>query len=255
MLKLKDKDKKEKLLAKLAAEARMERATVQAQSAEDDDEERQRRERDQIRDERRKEIERDLRMQRNKSAAARNLDRDVSEKIALGLAVPTQSTETLYDQRLFNQSQGMSSGFGEEDDYSVYTKPLLQGSSANAIYRPKKNDEESYGTEEDMKKLMDTSKFKPDKGFSGTEQKDKKQEARERPVEFEKEADPFGVDAFLSQAKAKTSGKPNPLSKIGTSGHMSVSSANLETASSGGSKRNRLDFETEKGADSNKKRR
>src|SRR5215831_17666753 len=100
-------------------------------------------------------------MQRNKSAAARNLDRDVSEKIALGLAVPTQSNETLYDQRLFNQSQGMSSGFGEEDDYHVYSKPLFQGSSASAIYRPKKGDDETYGTEEDMKKLMDTSKFKP----------------------------------------------------------------------------------------------
>jgi SNW domain-containing protein 1 len=42
-------------------------------------------------------------------------ERDISEKIALGLAAPTHSGETMYDQRLFNQSEGMSTGFADDE--------------------------------------------------------------------------------------------------------------------------------------------
>jgi hypothetical protein len=31
-----------------------------------------------------------------------------------------------FDQRLFNQTAGMDSGFGAEDGYSLYDKPLFQ---------------------------------------------------------------------------------------------------------------------------------
>ena len=41
--------------------------------------------------------------------------RDISEKIALGLAKPTLSKESMYDARLFNQSEGIGSGFRDED--------------------------------------------------------------------------------------------------------------------------------------------
>ena len=56
----------------------------------------------------------------------RDSERDVSERIALGQAVP-KSTETLFDQRLFNQSgAGMSSGFaGSDDQYNIYDKALF----------------------------------------------------------------------------------------------------------------------------------
>lgn len=41
--------------------------------------------------------------------------RDISEKIALGLAKPTLSKESMYDARLFNQSEGIGSGFRDDD--------------------------------------------------------------------------------------------------------------------------------------------
>ena len=40
---------------------------------------------------------------------ARAADRDVSERIALGKAVP-KSKDSMFDQRLFNQDDGMASG-------------------------------------------------------------------------------------------------------------------------------------------------
>eukprot|EP01114_Cavostelium_apophysatum_P013203 TRINITY_DN3138_c0_g1_i1.p1 TRINITY_DN3138_c0_g1~~TRINITY_DN3138_c0_g1_i1.p1 ORF type:complete len:559 (+),score=177.22 TRINITY_DN3138_c0_g1_i1:136-1812(+) len=244
-LKLKEKEKKEEMLRRLAQEARMERSATQMEVAEDDDEEDSRRERDQIREERRRERERDLRMQRNKSQAARNADRDVSEKVALGMAVGAPSTEALYDQRLFNQTQGMSSGFGDDESYNIYSKPLFQGSAAGThmLHRPKKDaDLETYGGEEDLKKLHDTSKFKPDKGFSGVDAA----QTRSGPLEFEQpEADPFGLDEFLKEAKSSS----KVLDKIGSAGHMKVSSANTETASEGGSKRGRINFEASGGDD------
>jgi SNW domain-containing protein 1 len=239
-LKLKEKEKKEEMLRKLAQEARLERASSQATSIEDEETESARRERDQIRASRKRELERDLRMQRNKSIVARNEDRDISERIALGQTVVQSSSETMYDQRLFNQSEGISSGFGDEDSYNVYSKPLFHGSSANQLYRPKKaSDTETYGGEEDFKKLLDTSKFKADKNFTGVDN-DKAQAPRDKPVEFEKGEDPFGLDEFLSAAK--TSGKSKALDKIGTSNHMHASSGNASTDGSS-SKRNRIDFE------------
>lgn len=41
--------------------------------------------------------------------------RDISEKIALGLAKPSLSKESMYDARLFNQSEGIGSGFKDDD--------------------------------------------------------------------------------------------------------------------------------------------
>ena len=63
---VKEKEKKEEMMRKLAQEARMERTTNQLKETDDSDEEDARQERDKIRAERRKDIERDLRMQRNK---------------------------------------------------------------------------------------------------------------------------------------------------------------------------------------------
>lgn len=244
-LKLKEKEKKEEMLRKLAQEARMERASNQMEGGAEvrDQDEKARVERDQIREERRRERERDLRIQRNKSSVARNMDRDIGEKMALGQVVPQQSTEAMFDQRLFNQSQGLTTGFGDDESYNIYSKPLFQGSSANQIYRPKKkDDEENYGGEEDYNKLLDTTKFKPDKGFSGTDsRKEDKTEPRSKPVEFEKE-DPFGLDAFLSKAKNTKS-----TDKIGSRGHMNVASSNpSELSEQGGGKRDRISFEASK---------
>jgi SNW domain-containing protein 1 len=50
--------------------------------------------------------------------------RDISEKIALGLAKPTMSKESMFDSRLFNQSEGISSGFRGGDDEGKHFKNI-----------------------------------------------------------------------------------------------------------------------------------
>ena len=83
-------------------------------------------EREQLRVDRKRERERDMRMEEKgkRTKTSREHTRDVSERVALGM--PTARTnETQYDQRLFNQSAGMDSGFGADDAYGVYSKPLF----------------------------------------------------------------------------------------------------------------------------------
>ena len=97
----------------------------------------------------------------------------MSEKIALGvLKGGSQLTgEGMFDSRLFNQSSGMDSGFGAEDDYNTYTKSLfVQSEVGSSIYRPKASDGDTYGdADAQLEKLSNTSKFKADKGFKGTD--------------------------------------------------------------------------------------
>ncbi|RIB30365.1 hypothetical protein C2G38_2136396 [Gigaspora rosea] len=126
----KEKEWKERRLRMLAQKAREERAgisstTLNAFESESDSEseEEKVREREDIRQERRKEREREYRLSRmgaeqRAKYLAREQNRDISEKIALGLAKPTLSKDSLYDSRLFNQSEGLSSGF--KDDEEVY---------------------------------------------------------------------------------------------------------------------------------------
>ena len=77
----------------------------------------------------------------------RDENRDVSEKIALGMLRGTAklSGEAMYDSRLFNQSAGMDTGFGDEDEYNTYSKPLFDRGEATSVYRPKRDDAEVYG--------------------------------------------------------------------------------------------------------------
>ena len=124
----------------------------------------------------------------------------------------------MYDQRLFNQTQGVTSGFGDEEAYDLYDKPLFSGSAANAIYRPRKtttsgsaadNDDfggDDTGDQERVRQIIDRKKGGG--GFSGS----KDAPERDGPIQFEKEAniqqqqqDPFGLDAFLSKASSSSS--------------------------------------------------
>lgn len=102
--------------------------------------------------------------------------------------------ESLYDSRLFNQSSGMDAGFGPEDEYNTYSRPLFDRGEGGSIYRPKKSDSEIYGdADEQMKKLTDTSRFRPDKGFKGAEG-GSSAGPRDAPVQFERmrdESDPY----------------------------------------------------------------
>ena len=124
----------------------------------------------------------------------------------MGQAVPN-STETLYDQRLFNQSAGIGSGFTAQDDaYNIYDKALFRGGAASeAIYRPTRTQEDGWGDEDAViEKVGAASRFKPgDRGFEGAGGGGGGDGGgRGRPVQFEQdEADPFGLDEFLSEAK------------------------------------------------------
>lgn len=123
------------------------------------------RERDALRLDRHKERARERNLaragggdKRAKQAAAR--ERDISEQIALGLpARASGSGETQFDQRLFNQSRGMDSGFNDDEAYNVYDKPWGQGGSVAAgVYRPGKNvEKEVYG--DDLDTLMKTNRY------------------------------------------------------------------------------------------------
>ena len=234
----KEKDKKEEHLRQLAQKAREERAGIKAASgsnarrnSDESPEEEDIREREQIRYERHKERQRERNLARaapeKRSRLERQRERDVSEQIALGMANPKavsyiseylnsdnkfefslqNSSDVQFDQRLFNQSKGLASGFGDDDDYGVYDKPWRSNQAmAQNIYRPTKGnqDKDVYG--DDLETLINKSRFVPDKEFSGVDRSVK----RDGPVQFEKqeEEDPFGLDKFLTDAK-KASKRPD----------------------------------------------
>ncbi|KAL2915865.1 mRNA splicing protein [Polyrhizophydium stewartii] len=169
---------------------------------------RQMRERNELRRSKQQQRVREMRMSHMGSETkarvlAQSSERDISEKIALGLAKPTMSKDTLFDQRLFNQSAGLSSGFGADDAYGLYDKPLFQGSSAAAIYRPKRVESEvAAGVHTDkIERLLGDQA--PHKGFKGAEGggPGASGSLRDGPVAFEKEADVFGFDDFMTAAK------------------------------------------------------
>ncbi|XP_021715065.1 SNW/SKI-interacting protein-like [Chenopodium quinoa] len=274
---MKEKEKKEMELRALAAKARSERTGIAAPVAApatsarnmdmDDDmrsdyvgrgerevtreakEEREERlGREKIREERRRERERERRLEAKdaatgkKSKITRDRDRDISEKVALGMAsVGSGRGEVMYDQRLFNQEKGMESGFAADDQYNVYDKGLFTAQATlSTLYQPKKDmDNEMYGgADEQLEKIRNTERFKPDKGFTGTAEKSGE---RERPVEFEQvaeEADPFGLDQFLTEVKK---GK-KAMDKIGGGGTMKASAGSTREGYDGGSGRSRIDF-------------
>uniref|UniRef100_A0AAR2IYE9 SNW domain-containing protein 1 n=1 Tax=Pygocentrus nattereri TaxID=42514 RepID=A0AAR2IYE9_PYGNA len=194
----KEKEKKEERLRELAKMARDRRAGIKGHGEKGDGEVR---ERDEIRHDRRKERQHDRNISRaapdKRSKLQRDQDRDISELIALGQPNPRVSSEAQYDQRLFNQSRGMDSGFagGEDEIYNVYDQPFKSGRDmAQNMYRPSKNaDKDMYG--DDLDTLMQSSRFVPDREFSGTDHGPR----RDGPVQFEE--DPFGLDKFLEEAK------------------------------------------------------
>jgi SNW domain-containing protein 1 len=181
------------------------------------------RERENARKERQHERQKALRQsrmgtERRMQMLAREQNRDISEKIALGLAKPTQSSESMYDSRLFNQSSGFDSGFNEDQ---IYDKPLFAAQNAiNSIYRPSANQDDD--PEDDggatMERISKANRFevlgKAAKGFRGADIA----EPRSGPVVFErdrdgkpsgpppgttsggKEDDPFGIDDMIRDA-------------------------------------------------------
>ncbi|KAI1800963.1 SKIP/SNW domain-containing protein [Daldinia bambusicola] len=173
------------------------------------------REREKARQERRREEERKLRQsrmgaERRIQVMAREQGRDISEKIALGLAKPTQQAESMYDSRLFNQSSGFDSGINEDNPYD---KPLFAAQDAiSSIYRPSQNmdDYEDEGAgDREMAKIQKTSRFGEVLG-KGTFKGAGDAEVREGPVQFEKDTagnDPFQMDKFMAEVDQSSSSK------------------------------------------------
>merc|ERR1711939_577489 len=180
-----------------------------------DSEEEAARERERARRERRQENERQLRQSRMGTEKriqmmAREQNRDISEKVALGLAKPTQNKETMYDSRLFNQTSGFDTGFNEDQ---AYDKPLFDAHDAiNSIYRPTANQEDEDEDEGDadaaMGKIQKSNRFevlgRAKEGFKGADIA----EREAGPVQFEKDKDdPFGIDTLIGEASGRHAGE------------------------------------------------
>lgn len=142
-----------------------------------DEDEQAAREREKRRRERRQEDERQLRQsrmgaERRIQMMAREQNRDISEKIALGLAKPTQSSETMWDSRLFNQTSGFDTGFNEDQPYD---KPLFAAQDAiSSIYRPRAQADDEYDEEAggaEMDRIKKSNRFevlgRAQQGFKG----------------------------------------------------------------------------------------
>jgi SNW domain-containing protein 1 len=173
------------------------------------------RERLRERKERQRERERELRMSKmgaesRMKALAREQGRDISEKIALGLAKPTATAESMYDSRLFNRDSGFAAGFNEDQ---VYDKPLFAAQEAlNSIYRPQmQQDDEEDGADEALEKIRKAKRFD---GFKDA----KFAEARDGPVQFEKhstvrgsvagkEEDPYNIGDLIEDVTKGTKRK------------------------------------------------
>ena len=240
----KEKAQKEDHLRSLAQKAREERTAHMrrssrsySRSASVSSTDSAARERERMRRERKQEHEKQLRQsrmgtQRRMQMLAREQNRDISEKIALGLAKPTQSAESMYDSRLFNQSSGFDAGFNEDQ---VYDKPLFAAQETiNSIYRPTQQQADDEYDEAEagktMEKITKTGRFevlgKAAKGFSGADITEEKG----GPVVFEKDVkgrmggnaggagaggskasaakddDPFGIDEMIRDATGGAGG-------------------------------------------------
>lgn len=205
-------------------------SSASSRSASDDE---AARERIQMRKERRQEDEKKMRQQRMGTERriqmmAREQNRDISEKVALGLAKPTQSSESMWDSRLFNQTSGFDTGFNEDQ---AYDKPLFAAQDAiSSVYRPRANQEEDIDEEagaNEYERIQKSNRFevlgKAKEGFKGAAEVEVTSgiplrsdvlangccvvQAREGPVQFEKEkkpvanaADPFEIDELIREA-------------------------------------------------------
>lgn len=196
----KEKERNEEKLRLLAQQAREERAAVQrglGHGKDHDDEdtdaiEEDRHERQRIREDRHRERVRNANIKSSnpdkRTKFDRMRERDISEQVALGTAKSNTNSDDCHDQRLYNQSEGLSSGFEHDDDYTVYDKAWRSKTSFSTNYRPS-----SSVIEESKETNSDTTASK----IPRTD------DDRLAPIEFVKDdvEDVFNVESFLRNAK------------------------------------------------------
>ena len=195
------KENKLKALAQQALEERMLAMSEDKQQARSDDSDDDPATRDEVRREMAREREKGRNTAKGKKTK-RERERDITEKIVLGQ--PGKATnESLFDQRLFNQTKGMDSGFAGGDDelYNVYDKPWRADKNLSTeLYRPtRKTMDDHIG---DLEQLSQLDRFESENraSFKGAEAG----AVRSGPVQFEKKVvddDPFGLNTFLDLAK------------------------------------------------------
>lgn len=184
------------------------------------------RKRDEIRHERRIQRDREMRKREiygydgdgqmlKRSKLTRDQDRDVSERVALGQKVDGNGgSEVLYDQRLFNQDgtnsrrgghTSLAGGYGADDAYNLYDRPLFKGANSATKFQYRASGSTNVDERE--------RRFRADREFGGPSASGSKdaprQEARARPVEFEKDTelkssandDPYGMNKFFKEAR------------------------------------------------------
>ena len=193
----KDKEREEERLRMMAQQAREERAKVRLglapgdESEDDEVNSEDLKERRRIFDERHRDR---VRNQNIKASAPerrtkfdRHRERDISEKIALGMARPNTEEKDVHDQRLYNQSEGLSSGFADDDEYDVYDKAWKSKESFAKTYRPTNlaKEETEAAAEETSTKAKATDNMGDELA----------------PIQFEKDEDVFNLESFLRSAK------------------------------------------------------
>ncbi|KAK9865996.1 hypothetical protein WJX84_009910 [Apatococcus fuscideae] len=257
----KDKERKEMELRNLAMRARLDRvgppplpaglpeavmpSSRGGEAGESRQERQERQRREEIREDRRRERERERRLDARdahgvkKSKLTRDRDRDVSERIALGQAHigGGGGGEAMYDQRLFNQDQGMGSGLAADDTYNMYDKPLF-ADRGNGLYKPR-----AAADEDDSGNDPAARSFKPDKGFAGVDYSAKQTDGAAPQFERDPaEADPFGLDQFMSNVK-QGKRKAGALDGIGQGGALRAGGGGGSYDDyAGGSSRSRMEF-------------
>lgn len=191
-LELRQQQEREEELRRIAQQARAQRNKLMkvAEEEETEEERAERIKREMIREDRRLEREREARLANRgresaKSKVSRDSQRDISEKIALTGVVP-RTADSLFDSRLFNQSSGMDSGFGDDDDYNIYDKRLFGGERERALYKaPKPEEGDLYGDATNIDDMASAKKFKPHKDFEGVDRSNAN--PRSGPVQYEKD--------------------------------------------------------------------
>eukprot|EP00484_Ammonia_sp_Unknown_P019994 CAMPEP_0197030688 /NCGR_PEP_ID=MMETSP1384-20130603/9863_1 /TAXON_ID=29189 /ORGANISM="Ammonia sp." /LENGTH=818 /DNA_ID=CAMNT_0042460085 /DNA_START=9 /DNA_END=2466 /DNA_ORIENTATION=+ len=168
----------------------------ESESADDDERKKAFAERERIRKERERERKREYRVHQKRTGgrtqSTRQRERDISEKIALGEFTGKKSTESLYDNRLFNQESGLNAGNEADDRYNIYDKPLFQ-SRSKRMYRPSQLDDDVYGLDGGDLLNEKSKQMKPHKGFDGAEQNEEDEDggaaarSKRGGFEFEKE--------------------------------------------------------------------
>lgn len=163
------------------------------------------RERREFLEDKRRAAERELRRSRmgreqRIRALARDQTRDVSERVALGLARPSASSkggmgsiEAQFDSRLFGNTPSSAARFNEDQ---VYDSSLFSAREAvSAVYRPRVG----AGEQEDEQEWERVAK---ERRFEALGSKRGETEQRDGPVEFEKDAgDPFGVGEMIQEVQ------------------------------------------------------